>query len=376
MGRPATATINLDALRHNYRIAQQLSARSTGNGQVMAVVKADAYSHGATACAIALADMASGFAVACIEEALELRAAGIKQPILLLEGFFEPSELAMIDQYRLDTVIHHQYQIDALVAHPLDHPVRLWLKMDSGMGRVGFTPDEYRRAWGQLNGLSFVNDIVLMSHFACADESDNDHAQQQLTMFNACTHGLPGERSFCNSAGLVALKEARGEWNRPGLLLYGVSPFPKAHGIEQNLKPVMELSSAIISIKEIPAGSPVGYGSQWITQRPTRIGVVAIGYADGYPRHAANGTPVFINGCRVPLVGRVSMDMLTVDLTDLPDVQIGDRAILWGEELPINEVAQGAGTIPYQLLCNLNRVPVQYHGLPVPDSLDFDEVGI
>ncbi len=372
MGRPAIATINLDALRNNYRIVQQLS----GNGQVMAVVKADAYGHGATACATALADIASGFAVAFIEEALELRAAGIKQPILLLEGFFDPSELEMIDQYRLDTVIHHQYQIDALAAHPCKHPVRLWLKMDSGMGRVGFAPENYRKAWEQLNNLSFVKDIVLMSHFACADEPDSEHARQQLTTFNTYTHGLPGERSFCNSAGLVALKEAQGEWNRPGLLLYGVSPFSQAHGIQQKIKPVMELSSAIISIKAIPAGSSVGYGSQWIARRPTRIGVVAIGYADGYPRHAINGTPVFINGYRVPLVGRVSMDMLTVDLTDLPDVQIGDRAILWGDNLPINEVAQGAGTIPYQLLCNLNRVPVQYHGILIPEQLNFDQVEI
>ena len=232
------------------------------------------------------------------------------------------------------------------------------------------------KSGNQLNDLPFVKDIVLMSHFARADEPDSDHAQQQLTTFNSYTHGLPGERSFCNSAGLVAMTEAQSEWNRPGLLLYGVSPFAQAHDIQQTIKPVMELSSAIISIKTIPVGSSVGYGSQWIARRPTRIGVVAIGYADGYPRHAANGTPVHINGCRVPLVGRVSMDMLTVDLTDLSDVHIGDRAILWGDNLPINEVAQGAGTIPYQLLCNLNRVPVQYHGILIPDHLNFDEVEV
>lgn len=375
MGRPATATINLDALRHNYRIAQQLSAKGSGHGQVMAVVKADAYSHGATACATALADVARGFAVACIEEALELRAAGIKQPILLLEGFFEPSELAMIDRYRLDTVIHHQYQIDALVAAPLDHPVRIWLKMDSGMGRVGFAPETYRAAWEQLCALPCVKDIVLMSHFACADEADSEHAQQQLATFNAYTQGLPGERSFCNSAGLLALKDARGDWNRPGLLLYGVSPFIEAPGFESKIQPVMELSSAIISIKDIPAGSTVGYGSQWTARKPTRIGVVAIGYADGYPRHAVNGTPVSINGYRVPLVGRVSMDMLTVDLTDTPNVQIGDRAILWGQDLAISEVAQKAGTIPYQLLCNLNRVPVRYEGVYIPGLVNLDRVG-
>lgn len=358
MGRPATATINLDALRHNYRIAEQLS----GSGRVMAVVKADAYSHGAIACATALADIASGFAVACIEEALELRVSGIKQPILLLEGFFEPRELAMIDQYRLDTVIHHQSQVDALLACPPGHPLRVWLKMDSGMGRVGFAPDDYRKVWSQLHPLPFVKDIVLMSHFACADEPDGEHARQQLTTFNRYAHDLPGERSFCNSAGLIAIKEARGDWNRPGLLLYGVSPFTEAHGIEQKIRPVMELSSALISIKDIPAGSSVGYGSQWIAPKTTRIGIVAMGYADGYPRHAVNGTPVFINGHRVPLVGRVSMDMLTVDLTDVPEVRIGDRAILWGDDLPIVDVAKSADTIPYQLLCNLNRVPVHYSG--------------
>lgn len=365
MGRPAIATINLDALRHNYRIAQQMS----GRGQVLAVVKADAYSHGATACATALADIASGFAVASIEEALELRAVGIKHSIVLLEGFFELSELEMIDQYRLDTVIHHQYQIDGIVAHPPSHPIRLWLKMDSGMGRVGFAPDKYRGAWEQLNELSFVRDIVLMSHFACADELSGDHARQQLITFNAYTHGLPGERSFCNSAGLVALKEARSDWNRSGLLLYGVSPFPEAHGIQRKIKPVMELSSAIVSIKDIPVGSSVGYGSHWIAERPTRVGVVAIGYADGYPRHATNGTPVFINGVRAPLVGRVSMDMLTVDLTDLQNVRIGDRTTLWGDDLPIIEVARSSDTIPYQLLCNLNRVPIKYHGALTPEFL-------
>ena len=371
MGRPATVTINLDALRHNYRIAQQLS--SIGNGQVMAVVKADAYSHGATACATALADIAGGFAVACIEEALELRAAGIQQPILLLEGFFEPAELDKIDQYRLDTVIHHQYQLDALAAHPLDHPVRVWLKMDSGMGRVGFVPGEYHRAWEQLNSLPWVQNIVLMSHFACADEDGGEHARGQLNTFNSNTCGLPGQRSLCNSAAVVALPEARSDWNRPGLLLYGVSPFSRPNDIEQMIQPVMELSSAVISIKTIPTGSPVGYGSQWTAQRPTRIGVVAIGYADGYPRHAINGTPVLINGHRAPLVGRVSMDMLTVDLTDLPHVQIGDRAVLWGADLPICEVAQKANTIPYQLLCNLNRVPVHYQGALMTDFADFQQ---
>ncbi|WP_067517389.1 alanine racemase [Endozoicomonas ascidiicola] len=357
MGRPANATIDLDALRHNYRVAQQLS----GNGQAIAVVKADAYGHGAIACATALADIASGFAVACIEEALELRAAGIRQPVLLLEGFYDAVELNNIDEYQLDIVIHHQYQVDALLSYTFKNPIRVWLKMDSGMGRVGFAPEVYRSVWEQVNSHQSVRDIVLMTHFACADEVENAHARHQLETFNEHTMGLPGDRSLCNSAALVALSEARGQWNRPGLLLYGVSPFPESCNVLPELKPVMELSSAIISIKEVPAGSSVGYGSQWIASRPTRLGVVAMGYADGYPRHAANGTPVLINGHKVPLVGRVSMDMLTVDLTGVTDVKIGDRSVLWGKGLSINEVAEGANTIPYQLLCNLNRVPVHYN---------------
>ncbi|MGB1271299.1 MAG: alanine racemase [Endozoicomonas sp.] len=358
MGRPANATINLDALRHNYQLAKTLS----GNGKIMAVVKADAYSHGATLCASALADIADGFAVACIEEALELREAGIQQPILLLEGFFEPSELRVIEEHHLDTVVHHQQQIDLLKKHALTIGIRAWLKMDSGMGRVGFSPSDYRKAWLALNDLPSINDLVLMSHFACADEPDTRHAQQQLQTFEEYTLGLPGERSFCNSAGLITLPRARGEWNRLGLLLYGVSPFNKPHPIDQQIQPVMELSSALISTKEVPADTSVGYGSVWTANRPTRIGVIAMGYADGYPRHAGNDTPVLVNGHRVPLIGRVSMDMLTVDLTDAPGVQLGDKATLWGNGLPVSEIAMHSDTIPYQLLCNLNRVPVKHIG--------------
>ena len=367
MSRPAKAVINLDALRHNYLLAKQLS----GNGQVMAVVKADAYSHGAIQCAQALADIADAFAVACIEEALELREAGIQQPILLLEGFFDASELELIEQHKLDFVVHNDLQIKALQERPLNTSVRVWLKMDSGMGRVGFSPKAYRDAWYSLDGMPFIKEIVLMSHFACADESDKRHATRQLETFNEYTLGLPGPRSFCNSAGLVSMPSARGEWNRPGLLTYGISPFVDPHPVEDQLKPVMELRSAIVSIKDIPQGGSVGYGSQWVADRPSRIGVVAIGYADGYPRHAENGTPALVNGQRVPLVGRVSMDMLTVDLTDMDEVNLGDQAILWGDDLPIAEVARKADTIPYQLLCNLNRVPVEYttHKANTPDAV-------
>ncbi|OED45589.1 alanine racemase [Endozoicomonas sp. (ex Bugula neritina AB1)] len=361
MSRPARAIINLDALRHNYRLAKLLS----GENKVIAVVKADAYSHGAVQCARALSDIADAFAVACIEEAVELRESGIKNPVLLLGGFFDESELPVIEKYQLEFVIHNAEQLKLLQQHPLSIPVRVWLKMDSGMGRIGFSPEKYHDAWQALDKLPFVNDIVLMSHFASADEADKRHSMKQLKTFNQFTLGLPGPRSMCNSAGLISITSARADWNRPGLLLYGVSPFLAPHTIESQLQPVMELHSAVVSIKDIAIGSSVGYGSNWVAERPTRLGIIAMGYADGYPRHAENGTPVLINGKKVPLVGRVSMDMLTVDLTGVPEIKRGDNAVLWGEGLPITEVARKAGTIPYQLLCNLSRVPVQYQSAEI-----------
>lgn len=360
MSRPAKAVFNLDALRHNYRLAKELSRSESSAGKVVAVVKADAYRHGAIACAQALANEADAFAVACIEEAIELREAGINQPILILEGFFEPEELESIDRLCLDTVVQNSEQLAMLEKQPLSQPVKVWLKMDTGMNRIGFLPEEYRDAWMRLEQLPWVSDIVLMTHLACADEPDNGYTLQQLEVFEQNTLGLPGERSIANSAATINHARAKADWNRPGLMLYGASPFPAGHPIEKKLKPVMELHSAIISIKEIPAGSPIGYSSQAVTSRTTRQGVVAIGYADGYPLQAQNGTPVLVNGKRVPVMGRVSMDMLTVDLTDLPTAKIGDPVVLWGEGLPASEVARYANTIPYQLFCNFNRVPVEY----------------
>ena len=360
MSRPAKAVINLDALQHNYQLARSLANSQQTSGKVLAVVKADAYGHGAVACARALADQADGFAVACIEEALELRSTGIQQPILLLEGFFEAHELNDISLNKLDAVVQNLEQLAMLEQNPLQKPIRIWLKMDSGMHRVGLLPEEYRAAWMRAKALPWVSDIVMMTHLACADEPENGYTRHQLEVFEQHTLGLPGERSIANSAGLVDYAQARAGWSRPGLLLYGASPFETSHPIEKQLKPVMELHSAIISIKNIPAGSSVGYGSTWISQRPTRQGVVAIGYADGYPRHAKNGTPVLVNGKRAPVIGRVSMDMLTIDLTDVPDARLGDKVVLWGKDLLVSEIARYASTIPYQLFCNFNRVPVEY----------------
>ena len=353
--RPAKAVINLDALRHNYFLAKELSG-----GKVVAVIKANAYSHGAVRCAQALADVADAFAVACIEEALELREAGITQPIILLEGFFDESEISLIAKYQLDAVVHCNDQLKILENSKLQRDIRVWLKMDTGMHRLGFMPSEYRDAWLRLNAIQQINDIVLMSHFACADELDTSYTMQQLKVFEEYSLGLPGGRSIANSAGLMAYSSTRAEWSRPGLMLYGASPFPYPHELEQRLQPVMELQSSIISIKDIPAGRAVGYGNSWVAERSTRLGVVAIGYADGYPRHAERNTSVLVNGLRAPLIGRVSMDMLTVDLTTQPKAQVGDNVLLWGEQLLVSEIARHSNTVPYQLLCNVNRVPVEY----------------
>lgn len=353
--RPAHALIDLDALRHNYRLAKSLGGR-----RALAVLKANAYGHGAVACARALADEADAFAVACIEEALELRAAGIQQPILLLEGWFEASELPLIVEHQLWSVVHHQQQVQELLGAQLGTPLPIWLKLDSGMHRVGFDPAEYAAVWRQLERSQNVASLTSLTHFSRADEPSSGRTETQLETFERATQGLNGPTSLCNSSGVLAWPQAHGDWLRPGVMLYGATPFEFAQEHAARLKPVMQLQSKIIAVRELAAGEPIGYGSRFITQRPTRVGVVAMGYADGYPRHAADGTPVLVDGQRTQLIGRVSMDMLTLDLTDLPHSGLGSAVRLWGEGLNASEVALHAGTIAYQLFCNLNRVPRRF----------------
>lgn len=350
--RPAHAVIDLDALRHNYQLAKQLSGR-----RAFAVLKANAYGHGAVPCAQALEVDADAFAVACIEEALELRAAGIRQPILLLEGWFEPSELPLLVEYGLWSVVHHRGQVDELLAAHLSAPLHIWLKLDSGMHRVGFSPDQYRGIWRQLESADNVASLTSITHFSRADEPHTGRTEQQLETFRLATSGLNAPTSLCNSPGIMAWPQAHGDWLRPGIMLYGATPFDFSQEDADRLRPVMQLQSKIIAVRELPAGEPVGYGSRFVTRRPTRVGVVAMGYADGYPRHAADGTPVLVDGQRTGLIGRVSMDMLTLDLTDLPNSGLGSAVRLWGAGLNASEVASHAGTIAYQLFCNLNRVP-------------------
>ncbi|MFC4860280.1 alanine racemase [Pseudomonas sp. JS3066] len=353
--RPARALIDLEALRHNYRLAREVSG-----AKALAVVKADAYGHGAVRCAQALESEANGFAVACIEEALQLRAAGIRKPILLLEGFFEADELELIQEHDFWTVVHSSWQLEAIERTNLHKSLTVWLKLDSGMHRVGLHPAEYRDAWQRLQASGKVEKIVLMSHFARADELDCTSSVKQVAVFEQARAGLEAEVSLRNSPAVLGWPQVPSDWVRPGIMLYGATPFEQPNSLAERLKPVMTLESKIISVRELPAGQPVGYGAKFVTERPTRVGVVAMGYADGYPRHAPTGTPVSIDGRPSRLIGRVSMDMLTVDLTDLPDAGLGSRVELWGNEVLASEVAAHAGTIPYQIFCNLRRVPLVY----------------
>lgn len=353
--RPARALIDLQALRHNYQLARQ-----TTGAKALAVIKADAYGHGAVRVAQALEAQADGFAVACIEEALELRQAGIKAPILLLEGFFEADELALIAEHDFWCVVHAMWQLEALEKSTLGKPLNIWLKLDSGMHRVGLHPADYQGAYQRLLASGKAAKIVLMSHFARADELDSGRSDEQVAVFQAARQGLNAEISLRNSPGTMGWPNIPSDWVRPGIMLCGATPFDQPQAIADRLQPVMTLESKVISVRELPAGEPIGYGGTFVTDRAMRVGVVATGYADGYPRQAPTGTPVLVEGQRSRLLGRVSMDMLCVDLTDVPQAGLGSRVELWGKNILASDVAASAGTIPYQIFCNLRRVPKLY----------------
>ena len=346
MARANQARLDLQALRDNFAHARSLAPTA----KVMCVVKANGYGHGAVTVARVLAPLADALAVACIEEALELREAGVDAPILLLEGVFEESELALAATYDFWVMIDNQQQLTWLEAAQLPSPLNCWLKVDTGMHRLGVQPDEagefHRRLTASHN---CAGEVVTCTHFASADELDKPQTSQQLALFEQVTAELPGPRSAANSPGLLGWPASHYEWIRPGYMLYGNSPFAEPHPNTEALKPVMTLCSAVISLRDVAPGESVGYAASWTAERPSRIATVSIGYGDGYPRLAANGTPVLINGQRAPLAGRVSMDMITVDVTDLPEVNLGDEVVLWGKGLPAGEVARHAATIGYEL---------------------------
>ncbi len=347
--RATTVVVDLAALRHNLARARAAAPAS----KVMAAIKANGYGHGLVRVAHALRD-ADGFGVACIDEAVQLREAGVGKPITLLEGFFSSDELELIGRYHLVAAVHHLAQVEMLERARLAVPIQVWLKVDSGMHRLGFTPDQAAVAAARLQQCPNVSELVgCMTHLANADNLDDGLTLRQVETFRQATADLPGVRSISNSAALLGWPQSHAEWVRPGIMLYGVSPFVGGRAAQHDLRPAMTLRSELIAVNRLRRGDAVGYGGGWVCPEEMNIGVVAAGYGDGYPRHVPNGTPVLVNGVRVPLVGRVSMDMLTVDLRSLPDARPGDPVVLWGEGLPVEEVAECAGTIPYDLLCRV-----------------------
>ncbi|WP_318500387.1 alanine racemase [Photobacterium leiognathi] len=357
--KAATAHIDTDALAHNLGLIRQQAP----NSKILAVVKANAYGHGLLRVAQSLTNV-DAYGVARIEEALMLRAGGVVKPILLLEGFYAPSDLPVLVTNNIHTVVHSIEQLEALEQAELDSPVKVWVKIDTGMHRLGVRPEDLTDFMARLNACENVaKPLRFISHFGNADDLSSDITLQQLNTFLNLTQDYQGERSLAASAGVLAWPDSQLEWIRPGIIMYGVSPFnePERYASAYDLKPVMTLTSSIIAVRDVKKGEKVGYGGIWTSERDTKMGVIAIGYGDGYPRSASNGTPVLVNGRIVPMAGRVSMDMLTVDLG--PDAQdkVGDTAILWGEGLPAEIVAEHIGTIAYELITKLTpRVAMAY----------------
>ncbi|MHB8473500.1 MAG: alanine racemase [Gammaproteobacteria bacterium] len=357
MTRPVAAHINLVALRHNFQRVRQ----SAPHSRVLAVIKANGYGHGLVRVAQAL-DEADAFAVARLDEALSLRAQGIAKPIVLLEGFTDREELAEIARQGIETVVHHEFQVAALEQLRCEKPVFVWLKIDTGMHRLGIAPNDTGAIWRRLQACTAVaHPLRFMTHLANADVRGDPRNDSQLETFNSALSGFAGERSIANSAAILALPKAHADWVRPGIMLYGVSPFSAGRAHDESLKPVMTLTTQLIAVNRQRQGDAIGYGGDWICPADMPVGVAAIGYGDGYPRHARPGTPVLVNGVRVPLVGRVSMDMITFDLSGCPNARVGANVVLWGEGLPVEEIAECAGTIAYHLLCSTSqRVEYRY----------------
>ena len=356
MSRPLVAIINTAALQHNFSVVRA----TVPQAKIFSVVKANAYGHGLER-ALDAFSASDGFALIEIENAVRLRAAGWKKPILLLEGFFDPQDIETIQSYNLELTVHSPEQIDMLAQAHLRHPLVVHLKMNTGMNRLGFKPSAWRAAFDRLRAIPAVQTIKFITHFANAEMQDGAYIPllEQVRRFQDERIGLDGELNLSNSAAVLWHPELKTDWVRPGIMLYGATPGGKT-AQAFGLKPAMTLKSKIIAIQQLEKGDAVGYGSIFIADKPMKIGVVACGYADGYPRCAPNGTPIVVDGVRTRLVGRVSMDMLTVDLTPVPQAQVDSDVTLWGEGMPIDEVAEACGTVGYELMCALSlRVRVE-----------------
>lgn len=361
LGTPDFATtvraqIDLGALRHNLSVVRDLCPQS----RIMAMVKADAYGHGLLPTAKAL-DAADGFAVARLHEALTLRKAGVSQRILLLATLLDATALAQCSELKIDVTAHDSTSVELIAAQSERTPLRVWLELDSGMHRVGLTPEAFAKANETLRTRRGVLELVHLTHFSAADHASPITTNRQLACFREC-RSPQFKASLANSAALISRPETRGDWVRPGIMLYGINPLGPVQPLP--LIPSMTLKARIIAIREIQVGEYVGYNGRWCSQRPSKIGTIGVGYGDGYPRHARNGTPVLVNGIQAPLVGQVSMDSLAVDLTDFADVHVGDEATLWGTDLSAATVAECSNTIPYELFTSVQqRVSREYVGL-------------
>lgn len=366
----AYAVLHLDAVQHNLAKVRSCAP----NAKIMAVIKANGYGHGLLRIAEALQQV-DAFAVARVDEGIRLRDAGFNKRIAVLEGFACAEELDETFHYQLDTVVHSLTQLEIFERSRTGHhePDRtacaIWLKLDTGMNRLGFKAKEFDSVYRRLTRCALVKQpINLMTHFANADDFNDDKTAKQIELFKQTVAGFAGERSMANSAGILGWAQSLSDWVRPGVMLYGISPFPGSTARQLGLKPAMELHSRLIAVKQIEVGDTVGYGGSWTCEKPTTLGIVAIGYGDGYPRYAKVGTPVLVNGHRVPLIGRVSMDMITVDLGPKTDASPGDPVTLWGENLPVEEIAQWADTIPYTLVCGVTQRVQIVEKKPMPKS--------
>ena len=368
MTRPVRALIDAAALQSNLGRARE----AAGGSRIMAVIKANGYGHGLLTVARALEE-ADAFALTSLEEALVLRDSGVGHRIVLLEGFFDPDELDVISRHGLDIVVHQSEQLAVLEKARLPRPVAVWLKVDSGMHRLGFAPEETAAAAARVRACAAVDSVGFLSHLSCADDRRSLRTHDQCETFHAALHGLHGPRSLANSAGVLGWQATHLDWVRPGIMLYGVSPFLGGTGSQEGLRPAMTFCTRLVAVNRHRRGDAVGYGGTWTCPEDMPVGVATVGYGDGYPRHAGSGTPVLVNGRRATLAGRVSMDMITIDLRGHPHARVGDPVVLWGDELAVEDVAEHAGTIAYELLCAVServpRYPAQA-AVPAPVTAD------
>lgn len=354
MTKTASLQIDLDAIRHNLNLVKQLAPRS----KILAMVKANAYGHGLIPVAKTLSD-ADGLAVARLDEAITLRKNGIEKRIVLLGTLLSEQDIQDCAKYQLDVVIHDRQSAQTFAQAAIDHPLAAWLKVDTGMHRLGLIPEEYDEVYQLLNNARNTSEIINMTHFGCADELDDPFTQQQLDCFNQLTDKLTHPKSAANSAALIRYPHTQFDWVRPGIMLYGADPL--AEGSCLPLRPAMSLTARVLAVRDLSEHEAVGYGRSWQADRPTQLATIGIGYGDGYPRHAPNGTPVLINQQLATLAGRVSMDLITVDITDCNSVSVGDEVVLWNDQLKATEIARQAETISYELFTSItDRVERKY----------------